>query len=99
VLLRLPGALPPATVAHWRAALASQPGGSLRLADALALDDVVQVLGSLAPLRAALRQHLGAAPRLLTSQCWVRRRTTGTRTARCTSTSPRCKARRRPTRC
>ena len=79
MLLRLPGALPPATVARWRAALAGQPGGSLKLADALPLAEVLQALmpvtqrKPLKPLTVALRQHLGTAWQLVVSQCWVRR--------------------------
>jgi ectoine hydroxylase-related dioxygenase (phytanoyl-CoA dioxygenase family) len=73
MLLRLPGALPPATLARWSGALAGQPGGSLKLADALPLAEVLQALAPLEPLQAALRQHLGTKLQLVASQCWVRR--------------------------
>jgi hypothetical protein len=69
-LQRLPGLLPPVAVARWRGALATRPGGSLKLAEALPLHEVLHTLEALPGLVA---QRLGAAPRLLASQCWVRR--------------------------
>ena len=67
---RLPALLPAATAARWLAALDRQPGGALKLADAL---DIAEVLAALQPLRPAVEQQLGAAPQVVVSQCWVRR--------------------------
>ena len=73
MLLRLPGALSPATLGRWRNALAGQRGGSLTLVEALPLTEVLPALATLKPLQAGLRQHLGAEIQLVASQCWVRR--------------------------
>ncbi|MFY9511499.1 MAG: hypothetical protein WAQ05_11065 [Rubrivivax sp.] len=67
-MLHLPALLPAATAARWHAALEMQPGASLPLAQALDLDAVLQVLRPLRP-------HLPPRPRVITSQCWVRRAT------------------------
>lgn len=69
-VLHLQSLLPAATLARWLAALDRQPGGSLRLAEAL---DMVDVLQALRPLHALLVQRLGPAPQVVVSQCWVRR--------------------------
>jgi ectoine hydroxylase-related dioxygenase (phytanoyl-CoA dioxygenase family) len=66
---RLPGLLKDATLRRWRAALATRPGGSLQLADALALAEVLNTV------RDALLPLLPPAPQLVASQCWVRRAT------------------------
>jgi hypothetical protein len=63
---RLPGLLDAACARHWQAALAAYPGGSLKLADVLALD---AVLGALR----AVRPKLGTRTCVLADQCWVRR--------------------------
>ena len=73
MLLRLSGALQPATLERWRDVLARQQGGSLKLFEALPLTEVWPALAVLKPLRAGLRQHLGAEIQLVASQCWVRR--------------------------
>jgi ectoine hydroxylase-related dioxygenase (phytanoyl-CoA dioxygenase family) len=70
MLQRLPGLLPAATAARWRAVLAQLPGGSLRLADAM---DIAAMLPALHTLQDAVQRRLGAAPQLVLSQCWVRR--------------------------
>ncbi len=70
MLQRLPGLLPVATAARWRAALDTQPGGSQALAAVL---DISALLQELQALRGTVQQGLGAAPQLVVSQCWVRR--------------------------
>ena len=69
-MLRIPGLLPPATAAHWLTMLAARPGGSLKLADAF---DLRELLQALTPLRPAIESRLGRQPQLIASQCWVRR--------------------------
>jgi ectoine hydroxylase-related dioxygenase (phytanoyl-CoA dioxygenase family) len=66
MLQRRPGLLPMPLVHRWRARLDERPGGSLKLAQALDLDEVLQSLR-------ALRRELPARPRVLTGQCWARR--------------------------
>lgn len=70
MLQRLPGLLPAATAARWRAALDTQPDSPLALAVAL---DIAAVLQALQALRPHVQERLGAAPQLIASQCWVRR--------------------------
>jgi len=69
-MLHLPALLPAATLLRWRATLDTQPGGSLKLAEAL---DIGEVLQALRPLRPLVEQRLGAAPQVIVSQCWARR--------------------------
>jgi ectoine hydroxylase-related dioxygenase (phytanoyl-CoA dioxygenase family) len=66
MLQRRPGLLPMALVHRWRARLDGQAGGSLKLAQALDLDEVLLALR-------ALRSELPGRPRVLTGQCWARR--------------------------
>ena len=66
MLQRWHGLLPSPQVQRWLARLERQPGGSLMLAQALDLDEVLQALDGLRP-------ELPARPRVLIDQCWVRR--------------------------
>lgn len=66
MLQRWPGLLSAPQVQRWLAQLEAQPGGSLKLAQAIDLDDVLRAL-------APMRSELPARPRVLIDQCWVRR--------------------------
>jgi ectoine hydroxylase-related dioxygenase (phytanoyl-CoA dioxygenase family) len=66
MLQRWPGLLSAPQVQRWQAQLEAQPGGSLKLAQALDFDEVLRAL-------APLRTELPARPRVLIDQCWVRR--------------------------
>jgi len=65
-----PGAVPPAVLAGWLAALDAQPGASLKLADAL---DLRQVLAVLRPVIEVRWPGLMSVLSVVASQCWVRR--------------------------
>jgi len=66
MLQRWPGLLTPPLIQRWLARLDDHPAGSLKLAQVLDLDEVLQALR-------ALRPELPARPRVLVGQYWVRR--------------------------